>query len=75
MALSLTEAEYIALTEATKEALWLKVMLDQIGCEQGCVDAFCDSQSAIHLTKNIMYHERTKHIDRRMAYLGEENLN
>ena len=53
VALSSTEAEYIALTEATKEALWWKGMLDEIGCEQGCVDIFCDSRSAIHLTKHV----------------------
>ena len=71
MALSSTEAEYIALTEATKEASWLKGILDEIGCEQGCVNAFCDSQSAIHLKKNSMYHERTKHIDIRLHFIRD----
>jgi hypothetical protein len=32
---------------------------------------FCDSQSAIHLTKNQMYHERTKHINVRYHFLRE----
>ena len=31
----------------------------------------CDSQSAIHLTKNQMYHERTKHIDVRYHFIRE----
>ena len=32
---------------------------------------FCDSQSAIHLSKNTMYHERTKHIDVRLHFIRD----
>ena len=32
---------------------------------------FCDSQSAIHLAKNQVYHARTKHIDVRYHFLRE----
>ena len=71
VALSSTEAEYIALTEATKEAMWLEEMLVEIGCEQRYVDVFCDSQSAIHLTKNSMYHERKKHNDIRLHFIKD----
>ena len=30
-----------------------------------------DSQSAIHLCKNLMYHERTKHVDVRYHFVRE----
>lgn len=31
----------------------------------------CDSQNAIHLSKNSVYHERTKHIDVRLHFVKE----
>ena len=61
--LSTTEAEYLAMNDAGKETLWLKGLLMDFGYEQRCVEIFCDSQSAIALSKNNVYHERTKHVD------------
>ncbi|XP_019418558.1 PREDICTED: uncharacterized protein LOC109329342, partial [Lupinus angustifolius] len=63
VALSTTEAEYIAVTEAVKEAIWEKGLIEELGIQLEETTIYCDSQSAIHLTKNPMYHERTKHID------------
>ncbi|GKV42475.1 hypothetical protein SLEP1_g49872 [Rubroshorea leprosula] len=71
VALSTTEAEYMAITEAIKEALWLKGLVSDLGVEQNEMMVFCDSQSAIHLTKNTMYHERTKHIQVRYHFVRE----
>ena len=71
VALSTTEAEYIALTEAIKEALWLKGIVSELGFNLETVNVFCDSQSAIHLSKNTMYHERTKHIDVRLHFIRD----
>ncbi|GKU92526.1 hypothetical protein SLEP1_g6239 [Rubroshorea leprosula] len=71
VALSTIEAEYIAITEAVKEALWLKGLVSDLGVEQNEMMVFCDSQSAIHLTKNTMYHERTKHIQVQYHFVRE----
>ncbi|GKV22644.1 hypothetical protein SLEP1_g32496 [Rubroshorea leprosula] len=71
VALSTTEAEYMAITEAVKEALWLKGLVSDLRVEQNEMMVFCDSQSAIHLTKNTMYHERTKHIQVRYHFVRE----
>ncbi|KAL0423289.1 UNVERIFIED_CONTAM: Retrovirus-related Pol polyprotein from transposon TNT 1-94 [Sesamum radiatum] len=49
--LSTTEAEYMAVAEAAKEALWLSGY-QKLGVEQGGVQLHCDSQSAIYLAKN-----------------------
>lgn len=66
---STTEAKYIAITKAVKEATWLQGLVKELGIQQGPVTVFCDSQSVIHLTKNQMYHERTKHIDVRLHFV------
>ncbi|XP_031262345.1 secreted RxLR effector protein 161-like [Pistacia vera] len=50
--LSSTEFEYVALTEATKEAIWLKGFVNELELEQKNVEIKSDSQSAIHLSKN-----------------------
>ena len=71
VALSTTEAEYMAVTEAVKEAIWLRGLLGELSLRQGLTTVHCDSQSAIHLTKNQMYHERTKHIDVRYHFIRE----
>ncbi|KAL0291599.1 UNVERIFIED_CONTAM: Retrovirus-related Pol polyprotein from transposon TNT 1-94, partial [Sesamum radiatum] len=63
VALSTTEAEYIAATEAFKEALWLEGIVNEIGFLKQKVTIFSDSQSAIQLCKNPVFHDRTKHID------------
>jgi hypothetical protein len=50
VALSTTEAEYIAITEAAKELLWMKKFLQELGLQQERYLLYCDSQSAIHLS-------------------------
>ena len=57
VALSSTEAEYIAATEAAKEAIWLKGLLNELGFLEQEVVVYSDSQSAIHLSKNLVFHE------------------
>lgn len=52
----------MALNEAVKEAVWLKGLADEMGFPQDGVEVHCDSQSAIALAKNSVFHERTKHI-------------
>ena len=71
VALSTTEAEYMAITEAVKEAIWLQGLLEDLGVGQKHIDVFCDSQSAIHLAKNQVLHARTKHIDVRYHFVRE----
>ncbi|KAK3039079.1 hypothetical protein RJ639_028530 [Escallonia herrerae] len=51
-ALSTTEVEYVALTEAANEALWLKGLVEELGFKQCGVLLQCDSQSAMDLAKN-----------------------
>jgi hypothetical protein len=64
VAMSTTEAEYMAAAEAVKEALWFTGLVKELGIQQGEVSLHCDSQSAIHLA-------RTKHIDVRFHKIRE----
>ncbi|KAE8695213.1 Oxygen-dependent coproporphyrinogen-III oxidase [Hibiscus syriacus] len=71
VALSTTEAKYMAAAEAAKEALWLTGLVKELGVQQGGVQLLCDNQSTIHLAKNQVYHARTKHIDVRFHKIRE----
>ncbi|MCO5588028.1 hypothetical protein L7F22_041982 [Adiantum nelumboides] len=71
VALSTTEAEYISATEASKEAIWLARLCSEFGLPDKAPMLGCDSQSAICLAKNAMFHARTKHIDVRYHFIRE----
>ncbi|KAL6140713.1 hypothetical protein ACLB2K_059009 [Fragaria x ananassa] len=61
--LSTTEAEYMALTAAAKEGIWLKGLVSSLGLHHDQAIVYCDCLSAICLAKDQVHHERTKHID------------
>ncbi|KAJ0440609.1 putative RNA-directed DNA polymerase [Helianthus annuus] len=64
VALSTTEAEYIAATAASCQATWLRKILIELGQEQKeATPIFCDNMSTVFLSKNQAYHGRSKHID------------
>ena len=64
VALSTTEAEYMAATHATKEAIWLHKLFKDIGFSQdGPMTIFSDNQSCISLSRNPTFHARTKHVE------------
>lgn len=70
VALSTTEAEYMAACEGAKEAVWLRQILIDIGYKQdAATPIYIDNQSAIRLVKNPELHHRTKHIDVRLHFI------
>ena len=75
VALSTTEVEYIAAVEAGKEMLWLKHLLHELGIKHKDYKIHCDGQSAMDLSKNSMYHSRTKHIDIRYHWIRDVSEN
>ncbi|XP_042016432.1 secreted RxLR effector protein 161-like [Salvia splendens] len=58
VALSTTEAEYMALTAAVKESLWLRVIAAEFGVEHKAIPIGCDSNGASTLSKHQFFHER-----------------
>ncbi|GJS45399.1 retrovirus-related pol polyprotein from transposon TNT 1-94 [Tanacetum coccineum] len=69
--LSTIKAEYIALTEAVKEAIWLRGLLEELGVELNTMAVNCDNQGVIHLSQNHVFHERTKHINVHYHFIRE----
>ena len=64
VALYTAEAEYIALSAAVQEALWLKQLLVELNVNtETPVTVFEDNKAAISMTKNPQYHGRAKHVD------------
>ncbi len=76
VALSSCEVEYIGQTQATKEAIWLKLLLTQLNSSSEdkrvhAVIIYCDNQGAITLDKNPEFHTRRKHINIQWNYQRE----
>jgi len=66
VALSSTEGEYMALTQAVKESLWLQAILYDLGAQKHFKEMgniAIDNQGAMALARNPEFHARTKHID------------
>ena len=64
VAKSSTEAEYVTLSSATQEAVWLRSLMGDFGRQMDApTTIYEDNQGAIELAKNAKYHNRTKHID------------
>ena len=73
IALSSTEAEYLALSSAVQEAVWLRQLLSDLGFQQESPTTINeDNQGVIALSKHPTSHSRTKHIDIRYHYIRQE---
>ena len=72
VALSTTEAEYMALTEAAKEWIWLRGLINDLGINQEYANIYCDNLSAICLAKDQVHHDRTKQINARYHFIRLE---
>ncbi|XP_076936014.1 uncharacterized protein LOC143602945 [Bidens hawaiensis] len=72
VALSSTEAEYVAATSAACQAMWLRQLLSELGYEQmKATSIFCDNISAVFLSKNVALHSKSKHIDIKYHYIKD----
>jgi hypothetical protein len=73
VALSTCEAEFLGQTQATKEAIWLRRLLNELNMSQGkAAIIICgDNQGAIALSLNPQYHSRMKHMEIQRKWQGE----
>ncbi|XP_039968988.1 secreted RxLR effector protein 161-like [Bactrocera tryoni] len=73
VALSSTEAEFMAMTAAIQEATWLQRLQDELTPEASTVmDLHCDNKSAIHVALNNTYSPRTKHVDIKGKFIRQK---
>ena len=69
---SSTEAEYVALSHATQEAIWLRRLLDDIREKQDQPSTMKHNLGAIELSKNSRFDNQTKHIDVAYHFIREK---
>jgi hypothetical protein len=72
VALSTAEAEYIALSVAIREVVWLrKLLTDLFDHEMDPTTDHCDNQSCVKLSENPVFHNRSKHIEIKYHYIRD----
>lgn len=72
VALSSTEAEYRAITEAGQELVWLRNMMGKFGLDdENPTVLHSDNLGAIHLTSKSVFHGRTKHVEIHYHWIRE----
>ena len=72
MALSTTEAEYIATCAACSEVVWLRKMLSGLfDLQLEATYIYCDNQSCIKLSENSVFHDKSKHIEIKYQYIRD----
>ena len=79
MALSITEAEYIAVCEGAKDSAWIcqvmKELLPSPSPHMLPPSLYMDNEAAQKISKNHSYYRRTRHIEHRYHYLRQEATN
>lgn len=74
VSLSTTEAEYIAAASCACQCIWIRGILDQLGTEEQEATStliLCDNSSTIQLSKNPVFHGKSKHIAVRFHFLRD----
>jgi hypothetical protein len=64
VALSSVEEEYMAVSQAACEAIWMrKILVGLFGSHLDLTVIYCDNQSCIKISINLVFHDRSKNID------------
>ena len=72
MALSSVEAEYMAASQATCEAIWMwKILVGLFGSHLDPIVIHYDNQSCIKILINPVFHDISKHIDIRYHHIRD----
>ena len=71
ISLSTVEAEYITANSCCTQLLWMQKLLLDYGICQEHLTIYYDNTSAINISKNLVQHSRTKHIEIRHHFIRE----
>ncbi|GJX07249.1 retrovirus-related pol polyprotein from transposon TNT 1-94 [Tanacetum coccineum] len=71
-AMSSAEAKYVALSASCAQVMWMRTQLKDYGFNYNKIPLYCDSQSAIAISCNLVQHSRTKHIHTRYHFIKEQ---
>lgn len=63
VSLSYAKEEYRAMPQTTREVVWLTSLLADLQVSKHHIPLLCDNNAALHLSRNSVFHERTKHIE------------
>ena len=71
--LSSTAAKYVALSEASREACWLRNLYSEMGLLNERIPTMIrgDNEGSLAMARNPQYHKRSKHIDLRWHWIRE----
>ena len=73
VALSSAESEYRAMSHTSRELVWIRHFLQELGVQhEGPMELVCDNQAAMHIASNPVFHERTKHIEVDCHYVRDQ---
>ena len=67
---SITEAEYIAVSEVAKDVQWLRQFLEELSITSKPI-IYTGNEAALKLTKTQTFHQRSRHIEHRHHYIRE----
>ena len=71
IALSSTEAEYMSLSDTSRQLVWIRTLFKELGINLGPIPLCGDNQGSIFLASNPVQEKRIKHIDLRYHYIRE----
>jgi hypothetical protein len=71
IALSATDAEYMALSDCSRQAVWIQNIFTELGLQVGLTQICADNEGGIFIASNPVQERRTKHIDVRFHYVRD----
>ena len=72
MALSTAEVEYGIACSSSCEVVWMRKLLsDLFDLQMDATCIYCDNQSCVKLSKNLVFHDKSKHIDIKYHYIRD----